>query len=254
MGCPFVPPPLHSPVTQEKVDNFSPEWQQWYSSLQAALCKFYNDFLNGQIVGGGGGGGGGVSTLQTIAEITTSGTGSIDIPADVSAAWLTMIGGGGGGGGSSGGGSGELCQGFLIPVPPGGTVNYVVGAGGASSSNGTSSSLTTLGMTFVALPGRGGSGATGGTGGGVLGGTARLIGASTSVCWFGGGGGGNSGTAGAGSGGQFTGGTSSGGAASIWGPGGNGGVAAASTAYGAGGGSGKSGADGYLTLSAVYAP
>lgn len=216
---------------------------------------------------------GGGGTLQS-SVFTANGT--FNVPASVTAVWLTMIGGGGSGSasttvGGGGGGAGELCEMFMVPVVASSACAVTIGAGGGTASstpgnNGTASSFNNNTFTFSVAGGIAGGGtgaaATQGRGGGVGGGfssttnTAGVIGAMETPAHIGGGSGGSGGngavgSAGAGAPGSVTGGAGGtgtggggGGAATLWGNGGAGGAAgspgtaAAATSYGAGGGGG----------------
>lgn len=194
-------------------------------------------------------------------------------------AWVTLIGGGGGGittsvagNGGGGGGAGELVEQFQLKLTPGASYSYSVGTGGATDTDGTSSTFSILtalgGKKGVTTVGGIGGGARGGTGGvsGNPGGTGSLGTAETSTAFGGSGGGGGGGSTtsnggpGGGSAGYLVGGAGGinsgtqagggGGAATPYGRGGAGGaggavgVAAASTDYGAGGGGGGGHASG----------
>jgi hypothetical protein len=106
-----------------------------------------------------------IGTKQ-IGVINTPGSGTFTVPAGV----FTLnveVGGGGGGGGSgnatntgAGGGAGGFARGPMA-VTPGQTFNYIVGAGGASVSNGSqggNGGSTSFGGIFSATGGTGGAG------------------------------------------------------------------------------------------------
>jgi len=221
----------------------------------------------------------GISGSLIGVEFTATGSGTWNVPNNISAVWVTMVAGGSGGSastaaanGGGGGGSGESVEGEFLKVTASSTVAYTVGTGGASATNGNDTVFGALtvrggvkGLTTVAGTGGGARGGVAGTGGSAPGNQGG-VGFSETATYQGGSGGGSGGTttttnggAGGGSGGQLVGGAGGiaggtqagggGGAATIYGVGGAGGaggavgVAAASTAYGTGGG----GAGGFAT-------
>lgn len=121
---------------------------------------------------------------------SVAGTYTWTVPTGINWVYVTCVGGGGGGSGGpvsssganngAGGGAGGASQGWL-PVTPGQTISYVVGAGGAgggfqvSGGNGGSSSV---GSVFTATGGGGGQGTppAGGVGGVGSGGQTNVYG------------------------------------------------------------------------------
>jgi hypothetical protein len=127
--------------------------------------------------------------------VSSGGSGSWIVPAEVTEVDVLVVGGGGGGGNFGGGGAGALYEGTEISVSPAETIGITVGAGGAGSSSATvagSNGLPTSFDDIVAFGGGGGSsanqdsGATvyaatspGGSGGGAMAspvGTAKTVG------------------------------------------------------------------------------
>jgi hypothetical protein len=110
---------------------------------------------------------------------TSSGT--FTVPAGVSAVKVTVIGGGGGGatrttnGLSAGGGGAGVAIQYITGLTPGGTVSVTVGAGGAGSTAGGTSSFG----AYCSATGGGGAATNtdvGGTGGTASGGTFNFSG------------------------------------------------------------------------------
>ena len=111
--------------------------------------------------------------LQNIDVRTT--TGSFTVPSGVTRLYIFAVGGGGGGGGAAqmssapgtqySGGGGGIGGGALssIPVTPGASISYTIGAGGVgtntTSANGTNGGTTTV-DTISCTGGVGGFGAT----------------------------------------------------------------------------------------------
>jgi hypothetical protein len=180
------------------------------------------------------------TTLQT-QTFTTTGAQSFVVPANVYSIYALLVGAGGGGaggdsagGGSTGGGGGALAYG-TIPVAPGETLTFTVGAGGTAGTSGNDGgnggfSRIARGATTLINAGGGEGGANDDTGT-VAGGT-RTYGATVTNT-----GGGNGGTSGA----TTDTGGGGGGAGGYTGNGGNGGTSGAGT-NGAGGGGGGGGA------------
>lgn len=119
-------------------------------------------------------GGAGWLSSESLAysDFTIAGSGSVTVPAWANFAEIHMIGAGGGGGGSgtghSGGGGGSGGYSFgIIPVTPGASLPYSVGAGGTGGTggNGASGGATTL-SSYSVTGGFGGNGTTTSSGGG----------------------------------------------------------------------------------------
>lgn len=217
------------------------------------------------------------SALQS-RVFTISGT--FNVPANVSAVWITGCGAGGGGGGyvagtgspsHGGGGAGEFTLMRLIPVTPGGTLSISVGNGGlgASGNNAIPAAGATQygGFTLNGAKASRTTGAYGGDGGGYGGGLSNRylnldpgqnFGSRESVSSWGGAAGAfhelSGGPSGigqqincAGAAGTGSGNVGTGGSALVWPSGGNGsptsGVPApsAATGWGAGGGGASQG-------------
>lgn len=121
------------------------------------------------------------STLQS-RVFTISGT--FNVPANVSAVWISGCGAGGGGNGyvggtgnpsHGGGAAGEFTLGRLIPVTAGGTLSITVGAGGAGgvgnnvipAAGATQYGSFTLGGARASRTGASYGGDGGGCGGGL---------------------------------------------------------------------------------------
>ena len=121
---------------------------------------------------GGGMGGGGPIAVQVF---TTPGSGTYTPTAGMASCMVEIVGGGAGGGGltaqvggAGGGGSGAYSRKLFLAATIGASQPLVVGAGGASASNGTSSTfgtgpLLTAGGGFAGVSGTNGSGGAGGT-------------------------------------------------------------------------------------------
>ena len=123
-----------------------------------------------------------------VTSYTTVGSGTFSVPSGISAVWAVVVAGGGSGGNGDGeggaGGAGGYIEWPAVPVTPGGTVSYTVGAGatqvsgepgnkavGNNGSNSVFGSLTAIGGggggSYPNNAGRpGGSGGGGGTSGG----------------------------------------------------------------------------------------
>ena len=120
-----------------------------------------------------------------VTSYTTVGSGSFSVPSGISAVWAVVVAGGGSGGNGDGeggaGGAGGMIEWPAVPVTPGGTVSYTVGAGatqidgnpgnkaaGNTGSDSVFGSLTAkgggAGGSYNNIPG--GSGGSGGGGGG----------------------------------------------------------------------------------------
>ena len=95
-----------------------------------------------------------------LITLLTSGTGTYVPTADMARCLVRIQGGGGGGAATSYGGGGGAMTEWMLRIPIAGLA-YVVGAGGAASSNG---SLSSFGQ-YIALPGTGGTGSGPGVGG-----------------------------------------------------------------------------------------
>lgn len=164
--------------------------------------------------------------LQTVTLTSTVPSSSWAVPSNCFLVNAFLVGGGGGGGagngttnGGGGGGGGRVRYVMGIPVTPGGTVTYTLGAGGAA--NGGTGGTTTFGSTTV----------TGGAGGGTgTGGASSSLIISTTTNYTGA-------TTGSGIGGGGAGSGSNGIAGASGGFGGNGYIFNG-TAYGGGGGGG----------------
>lgn len=208
--------------------------------------------------------------------VTTSGSGNIVIPANVTKVTIEAWGGGGGGGNStknnsSGGGGGGAYAATTINNPSG-TISYTVGSGGGANSDGSTSSVSINGGVVVeAEGGKKGSQGTGSASGGAGGSASNSIG---DIRWSGGkggvgrgsgtgggGGGGGAGTTGNGGNGNGSGSSGgSGGAGNLNGngaagrTGSNGDNTNSAQAYGGGGGgtrgsgSGSAGANGLVRI------
>lgn len=124
-----------------------------------------------------------------VQMFTATGPGTFTVPTGVSSVDVLVVGGGGAGGGiGGGGGAGGVVYRPALPVTPGGTISYAVGAGGISGggytiakgnsgANSTFGSLTALGgggagawASPAPQPGGGsGAGGTAGSNGGTAG-------------------------------------------------------------------------------------
>lgn len=181
------------------------------------------------------------SVAMAHAQIFTA-DGTFTAPGGVTKVYLTMTGGGGGGVASSegtaggGGGGGHSLINRPYTVTPGNGYPVVVGAGGASSTNGNDSTFDT---SVIASKGLTGSTSTGGAGGGSPDG-ANAVTTTPGAAGFGikGGNGGNGATsadqAGGGGGGTPLGAGGAGANAAV-------GNAAAANTGGGGGGAGSGG-------------
>jgi len=90
-----------------------------------------------------------------IPNVTFTSTSSWTVPEGITAVDYFIVAGGGGGS-AGGGGAGGVRQGTSLSVTPGGTLNIVIGAGGAlGSSNGSNSGIYSS-YPFPALWGTGG--------------------------------------------------------------------------------------------------
>lgn len=212
---------------------------------------------------------------RSLQSQTFTSSGTFNVPANVSAVWISGCGAGGGGNGyvggtgnpsHGGGGAGEFCLGRLIPVTPGGTLSISIGIGGPGSPD--NSPMVAAGSTQYGTFNLQGSKAArtgasyGGDGGGVYGGISNAyfppvagvnFGNRESISGWGGPAGPVHSVSGgppgvgqqiicAGAAGTGGGNTGTGGSASVWPGGGNGsptsGIPApsAGTGWGAGGG------------------
>lgn len=209
---------------------------------------------------------------ETITQLTSSGTGTFNVPTGLTSVELFLVGGGAGGGsnnggsdGGAGGGAGGWVSVSSYPVTPGGSVPYQVGAGGAQApmvsygGNGTPSffgPVTANGGGGGAHgpgnrngnPGGSGGGGGGGGGSGSSGGSATQPGANPgtpNVTQYGNGGGSNNNSppyTGGGGGGAGGGGGNGGGGASGGGGGGrSSSITGSSITYAGGGGGGGAG-------------
>ena len=187
----------------------------------------------------------GASQITVVTK--TTGSGTIPIPVGVTVAKAECWGSGATGGGGdasstcgSGGGGGEYAAEPNLAVPSGGTVAFVVGAGGAAATghvNGNDGASSTLTGTSVTVTAHGGThgvstppsspqpGGLGGTG-------------STNTTHFNGGQGGSSDTGGDGGGGGSSAGTAAAGNPGGNGTGHSGGAGGAAPAGGGSGGAG----------------
>lgn len=104
-------------------------------------------------------------TLQTYsAEFTSTGAGNFTVPGGVSSVEALVVAGGGSGGSGTagGGGGGGVFYGVSVPVPPGGSVPYNVGAGhgGGGREPGRGENGTNSVFGTVTTYGGGGGGST----------------------------------------------------------------------------------------------
>jgi hypothetical protein len=189
--------------------------------------------------------------------ITTTGSGSFIVPADVY--WIDQVelrgGGGGGCVNTNGGGAGAYIKVRQISVNPGDTVNYIIATGGGGGNYGGSVAAVGTGYKNGGAASQGG-----GYNGGAGGGSSSVVFGSTTYIASGGGGGGNApghgatgssgGAGGGGSGFIQGGGGGSGtvggnGTGSAGGPGGTGGTTQTGTnGNGSSGGGSSAGASG----------
>jgi len=211
-----------------------------------AVAFFYNDGTNVRLLGAFGGATGVLGARGAYSQ-SVAGSYNFTVPDGVYALYIELVGGGGGGGGcgaaigGTGGGGAGFTAGVNL-VTPGQVLAIVVGAkgtGGAPTvdgTDGTASTIVSLGLT--AQPGGKGSagGVAGGASGGGTGGQKNLTG-----------GGGGSGFN---IGGYLLGGTGGGILSTAGLP--NGGVASSAGGGGAGGGQGPTpggnGHDGYVLI------
>lgn len=116
--------------------------------------------------------------------VSSGGSGSWVVPAEVTGVDILVVGGGGGGGNFAGGGAGALFEDTDVGVTPAEAINITIGTGGTGSSSATAAGSNGLPSSFddiVAYGGGGGSsvnqvtGATvyaatspGGSGGGAM--------------------------------------------------------------------------------------
>lgn len=201
-----------------------------------------------------------VSLSSTLDTVTTLGSSTYTGTSTSGFGYAVLVGGGGGGGTSNteplqrGGGGGGIC-GKLVQLT--GSMTVVIGAGGASNSNGGNSTFAgmTAGGGTTGLNGTAGGTATGGTlnvtggtGGERQGNGAASIGTYTFVTSNAGGTGGGGGANGGGA-------TTTGGVGGISTGGGSisgGQTTSAATGYGGGGGSGGTATSGAGTQGVLY--
>lgn len=174
-----------------------------------------------------------VLSLGQTTDVRTAGTGTFTVPCGVTSITVECWGGGGGGGGTGnttarkGGGGGGAYARSVLPVSPGQTFTFTVGAGGAGGSgnaDGENGTASNFGNLVIAAGGMRSVGTAGGEGGTVAlsTGTIRFAGgngAAASILSSGGGGGGAGTTA---NGGPAVGVTAGNGGTANGGAGGNG--------------------------------
>ncbi|MGV3630664.1 MAG: GEVED domain-containing protein [Bacteroidota bacterium] len=197
-----------------------------------------------------------VAVSSQTTDVISVGTTSYTVPCGVTSITVNVWGGGGGGGkgsanglGAGRGGGGGAAGGFCsrtYAVTPGQVISCVVGAGGASATNGSASSFSGPGFTLVANGGAKGNnapnGTTPGTGGTNGAGVGDATGGTTNTQGNNGNGGANpaGGTGGANAAaGSGAGGATAGGAGGAPGGGGGGSNGSLLPGNGGAGGSGR---------------